>query len=52
MDGDWVQEVRERAPPSWAAGWAGDGVIDPEQEGRKNYRCRQEGRGFCYIRKS
>lgn len=33
-------------------GWVGDGVIDPEQEGRKNYRCRQEGRGFCYIRKS
>lgn len=22
MAGDWVQEVRERAPPSWAAGRA------------------------------
>lgn len=33
-------------------GWAGDGVIDPEQEERRNYRFRQEGEGFCYIRKS
>lgn len=34
LDGDWGQEVRERAPPSWAAGWAMVLLTQSRREGK------------------
>lgn len=50
--GRWLGAGGEGEGAPELAGWVGDGVIEPEQEERRDYGFRQEGEGFCYIMKS